>query len=57
MKTVNWWLETGFSGCNHDGSFEVADDATDEEIERRRKRVLEQKDAIKIATQKERDKE
>ncbi len=34
MKKVYWWLETGFVGCDHEGYFEVEDNATEEEIDK-----------------------
>lgn len=33
MRTIKWTIDTGFVGARHKGSFEVEDDATDEEID------------------------
>lgn len=33
------WLETGFAGQNYEDTFEINDDATEEEIEEAAKRV------------------
>lgn len=33
MRKIKWWLDTGFAGCEHKGSFEIDDNATAEEIE------------------------
>lgn len=29
---VKWFIDTGFSGAEHSGEWEVADDATDEDL-------------------------
>lgn len=33
MKTIKWWLHTGYVGAEHNGEIVVEDDATDEEID------------------------
>jgi predicted small lipoprotein YifL len=33
LKTIYWYLHTGFAGCTHKGTLEVPDDATEDEIE------------------------
>ena len=33
MKTIYWYLHTGFAGCTHEGEIAVPDDATTDEIE------------------------
>lgn len=33
MRTIHWQIEMGLNGCNMSGTFEVEDDATDEDIE------------------------
>lgn len=32
MRKIEWYCDTGFAGCRHEGTFEVEDDYTDEEI-------------------------
>lgn len=32
MKNVKWTLNTGYSGADHTGEFEIEDDATEDEI-------------------------
>lgn len=34
MKKIEWYINTGFAGCTHEGEFEVEDNATDDEIEK-----------------------
>lgn len=33
VKTIKWWLHTGYVGAEHNGEIVVEDDATDEEID------------------------
>lgn len=33
MKTIRWHLHIGLTGCDRGGEIEVADNATDEEID------------------------
>jgi hypothetical protein len=33
MKSIYWYLHTGFAECTHSGIVEVPDDATPDEIE------------------------
>ena len=32
MKTIKWRCETGYPGCEHEGEFEVEDNASEDEI-------------------------
>lgn len=33
MRTIHWHVENGLNGCDRSGTFEVEDDATDEQID------------------------